>query len=270
MPLEIPHYEWREGRVHPSILNDAGLVAYNDDLTIEERRRLLQKLFEERPDLEGSIAGYMEMLAMMEDAARHMGRVRRIYPVPLGELAPMQKITSKIQDEKRNFIAGKASKWPNRLRDEFAKLEEWAADSPYAALDLEYLRDISHRNRSFGYVVTYDTFIAPERDASGRPVGIPELCSAVKLGDGGQETGYGGGKASGSIISRVVRSYWNDPNMYGGVLRGVVVPGDDRNISKKIAKRVGGRGLQIRGDVWDIRLLDHLAADDLLTLLEVV
>jgi len=174
------------------------------------------------------------------------------------------------QDQKRNFIAGNASKWPNRLRDEFAKLEEWAADSPYAALDLEYLRDISdsNRSRSFGYVVTYDTFIAPERDAAGRPAGIPELRSAVKLGDGGQETGYGRGKASGSIISRVVRSYWNDPNMYGGVLRGVVVPGDDRNISKKIAKVVGGLELKVRGDVWDIALLERLGVQDLLEMMK--
>ena len=267
MPLDIPPYEWRDGHVHPDFLNDAGKVAYHPDLTIDEWRDFLNRLYEERPDLHGSIAGYMEMLAMEEDADRHMGRVRKIHPVPLGELAPMQKITSKIQDQKRNFINGKPSRWPDRMEDEFAKLEEWAAD-PYAALDLEYLRDISDSNRSFGYVVTYETFLAPERDASGGPEGIPTLRTVVKVGDGGQESGYSVGKTSGSIISRVVRSYWNDPNMYSGVLQGVVIPGNDRNISKKIGQRVGGSELQIRGDVWDIRLLDHLSIDDLLRLLE--
>ena len=90
----------------------------------------------------------------------------------------------------------------------------------------------------------------------------------MKLGDGGQEVGYGAGKASGSIISRVVRSYWNDPNMYRGELLGVVVPGNDKNVSGKIAKRVPS-DLQIRGDVWDVELLRYLTVDDLLTLLEV-
>jgi hypothetical protein len=94
------------------------------------------------------------------------------------------------------------------------------------------------------------------------------LRSALKLGDGGQETGYGAGKASGSIISRVVRSYWNDQNMYRGELLGVVIPGNDRNVSKKIADRVGW-DLRIRGDVWDVELLKYLTVNDLLALLDV-
>lgn len=180
----------------------------------------------------------------------------------------MQKVTSKIQDEKRKSILRKPTRWPDCLEDEFAKLEEWAKDNPYAALDLEYLRDRSDSNRPFASVVTFRTFIAPERDASGEPDGVPVLRSALKLGDGGQEAGYGAGKASGSIISRVVRSYWNDPNMYRGELLGVVLPGNDRNVSSKIADRVGW-DLRIRGDVWDVELLKQLTVADLLTLLEV-
>ena len=200
--------------------------------------------------------------------SERLSGVRKIHGVPLRELAPMQKVTSKIQDEKRNAIVGKPTRWPDRLEDEFAKLEEWANDNPYASLDLEYLRDRSDNNRCFGYVVTFRTFIAPDRDASGEPEGVPVLRSALKLGDGGQEAGYGAGKASGSIISRVVRSYWNDPNMYGGELLGVVMPGNDRNVSRRIAKQVGW-DLRIRGDVWDVELLKHLTVADLLTLLEV-
>jgi hypothetical protein len=60
------------------------------------------------------------------------------------------------------------------------------------------------------YVVTYDTFISPPRGASGRPLGEPELLSVVKFGDGGRAEGRSAGAASGSIISRTVRSYWDE------------------------------------------------------------
>ena len=172
-----------------------------------------------------------------------------------------------IQDQKRNAIVGRPSRWPDQLQEEFAKLEEVSAGIPYAALDLEYLRSASHRNRSFGYVVTYDTFIAPERDDSDRPAGQPKLVSVVKLGDGGREDGYSAGKASGSIISRIVRSYWEDGNTYRPVLQGIVIPGNDTRISGKIAKEVGSRKLQLRGDVWHLALLDLLTVEDLLALL---
>ena len=115
--------------------------------------------------------------------------------------------------------------------------------------------------------MTYDTFVAPPRNASGKPDGLPQLRSVLKLGDGGQERGYGAGRASGSVISRVVRSYWEAPNTYSGVLQGVVIPGSDRNISNKIASSVGGRDLQIKGDVWDRALLKRLSVNDLLELL---
>jgi cytidylate kinase len=95
------------------------------------------------------------------------------------------------------------------------------------------------------------------------------LWLVVKLGDGGQETGYGKGVASGSIISRIVYSYWNSPNMYRTMLRGVVTPGNDRDISKKIAKAVGGWELRVRGDVWDNALLERLSVQELLEMMEV-
>jgi hypothetical protein len=190
-----------------------------------------------------------------------------VHPVRLGELASLRALTSKIQDEKRKALSGTPSRWPDRLTAEFSALEEHSLEIPYAALDLQYLRDTRERNRPFGYVVTYDTFVAPPRNTFGKPDGEPQLRSVVKLGDGGQERGYGAGRASGSVISRVVWSYWEAPNTYSGVLQGVVIPGRDRNISNKIASSVGGRELQIKGDVWDQALLKRLPVDELLELL---
>ena len=191
-----------------------------------------------------------------------------IRPVTLRELAPLKELTSRLQDAKRARIAGKRSRWPDRMEEEFSELEG-ASENPYVALDLEYLRDPSSRTRSFAYVITYDTFISPQRDESGGFSGEPVLTPVVKLGDGGQETGYGAGRASGSIISRVVRPYWDDENRYNGVLQGVVVPGSDRGISAKIADKLGGRELQIRGDVWCRELLGHLSVEDLLGFLHI-
>jgi hypothetical protein len=90
----------------------------------------------------------------------------------------------------------------------------------------------------------------------------------VKLGDGGREDGRSAGVASGSIISRAVRSYWEEANIYSAVLQGVVIPGNDTSISRKIANEVGGWELRVIGDVWDIALLDRLSVDDLLKLME--
>jgi hypothetical protein len=194
--------------------------------------------------------------------------VRIVHPVPVRDLVDLKKLTSTIQDEKRKAIAGKLSRWPDGLEKEFAELEQRSSGIPYGASDLEYLRDRGEGNRSFGYVVTYDTFISPGRDPSGQPVGEPELVSALKLGDGGQAVGYGAGKASGSIISRTVRSYWEDENTYNAVLQGVVIPGNDAKISDKIAKRLGGWELRIRGDVWRVQLLDRLSVEELLEMLE--
>jgi hypothetical protein len=176
-------------------------------------------------------------------------------------------ITSAIQDAKRDAINGKPSRWPDRLQGEFARLERRAKNNRYAALDLEYLRDPSHANRSFAYVVTYDTFSTPPRDASGAPAGEPELVSVVKLGDGGQAEGRSAGAASGSIISRTVRSYWDEPNTYNAVLQGVVIPGNDRRISARIAERLGGRSLCVRGDMWRIELLERVSVRDILMLM---
>jgi hypothetical protein len=190
-----------------------------------------------------------------------------IQPVPVASLVPLKKLTSLIQDEKRKAILGKPSRWPNSLGHEFSALERLSADSAYGALDLEYLRDESLRNRSFGYVIAYETFLMPQRDGSGQPVGLPELVAAVKLGDGGREDGYSAGKASGSIISRIVRSYWEDENVYCAELQGVVMPGADTAISNKVAKRLGGWQLRLRGDVWRRELLDHLSVEELLDML---
>ncbi len=76
----------------------------------------------------------------------------------------------------------------------------------------------------------------------------------LKLGDGGQEHGLGAGTASGSIISRTVRSYWEEENRYDPELQGVVIPGNDRGISHKIAKKLVGFDLRISGDVWRKKL----------------
>jgi hypothetical protein len=195
-------------------------------------------------------------------------RMKIVHPVPVHELAPLKRLTSKIQDEKRAAIVGTTSRWAE-LTKEFAQLEEVSARIPYAGLDLEYLRDSGDRNRSFGYVITYDTFICPARDVFGRPIGKPEFLSVLKLGDGGREDGRSAGKASGSIISRTVRSYWDDENIYSAVLQGVVVPGNDTSISRKIGTALGGSELRVRGDVWRIELLDHLSVDELLSLMEV-
>src|SRR5215213_9941266 len=108
--------------------------------------------------------------------------MKTITPVALGELADLMPLTSAIQDAKRAAIQGRPSRWPHRLEAEFAQLEARADRNPYVALDLEYLRNPSLANRSFAYVVTYDTFLSPPRDASGAPAGQPELVSVVKLG----------------------------------------------------------------------------------------
>ena len=194
--------------------------------------------------------------------------MRLIHPIPVQELVPLKELTSTIQDAKRDGILGRRSRWPGRMSEEFAKLEEHSADVPYVALDLEYLRDPSFVNRSFAYVITYSTFVAPQRDALGGPAGAPAFASVVKLGDGGRSDGRGAGKASGSIISRIVR-YWEEDNTYNAVLHGVVSPGNDANISRKITREVGDRGLRINGDVWAVELLNRVSVEKLLNLMDV-
>jgi hypothetical protein len=194
--------------------------------------------------------------------------MRTVHSVPLQDLAGLKELTSAIQDAKRAALAGKPSRWPDRLESEFKKLEEVSAGNPYTALDLEYLRHRQPVNRSFAYVITYDTFISPLRDDSGGPDGEPELVSVVKLGDGGRAEGRSAGAASGSIISRTVRSYWEEENRYNAVLQGVVIPGSDARISQKIAARLGGRDLQIVGDVSRGELLNRLSVNELLALME--
>ena len=189
---------------------------------------------------------------------RESRTVKTVVSVALSELADLMPLTSAIQDAKRAAIQGKPSRWPHRLKAEFAQLEARADGNPYVALDLEYLRDPSLANRSFAYVVTYDTFLSPPRDAFGAPAGQPELVSVVKLGDGGQSAGRGAGAASGSIISRTVRSYWEEPNTYRGVLQGVVIPGSDARVSANLAAKLGGRELCLRGDTWRSELLERL------------
>lgn len=54
--------------IDPSILDEAGRVAYDDTLTIEEREERLELLAEEERELRGSVAGYMEMLPMLRMA----------------------------------------------------------------------------------------------------------------------------------------------------------------------------------------------------------
>jgi hypothetical protein len=51
------------------------------------------------------------------------------------------------------------------------------------------------------------------------------------------------------------------------VLRGVVIHGNDSRISRKIATRVGGWGLRVRGDLWQAALLDRMSVSELLELM---
>jgi hypothetical protein len=196
------------------------------------------------------------------------GSVRIVQPVPLQDFADLMKAASRIQDAKRASIYGRPSQWPDGLEKEFATLEARGSSNPYIRLDLEYLRERSPSNRSFAYVVTYDTFVAPPRDDAGHPRGEPELFSVVKLGDGGRADGRSAGTASGSIICRTIRSYWAEPNVYRAVLRGVTIPGNDRNISAKVVKHLHGWDARVGGDVWHADLLDKLSVDDLLQMMD--
>jgi hypothetical protein len=61
--------------------------------------------------------------------------------------------------------------------------------------------------------------------------------------------------------------YVSKPDLVA-VLQGVVIPGNDGRISDKIATRLGGRELQIRGDVRSVQLLDRLSVEELLEMME--
>lgn len=194
--------------------------------------------------------------------------MRIVQPVRISEMADLRHTAARIQDAKRAALDGRSSPWPDHLDQDFAVLESAADANPYVRLDLDYLRDRSRANRSFAYVITYQTFIAPPRNASELPSYPPELMSVVKLGDGGREAGRSAGRASGSIICRIVRSYWDEGNAYDPVLHGVTIPGNDSYISRKIADRLGGWDMRLHGDVWHRSLLDSISVDALLELME--
>jgi len=186
----------------------------------------------------------MECESAEQQAPPQAVHVRTIRPIPLAEFAHLEPVTSKIQNGKRNAIRGLPSRWPDEMEPEFAELAAAAKRNPYVKLDLSYLRNRAPGNRAFAYVVSYDTFVFPSRDADGNPNGKPVLRSVVKLGDGGREQGRSAGQASGSIISRVVRSYWNEGNAYRSVLQGVAIPGDDSAVSLKVARKIGSSSLR--------------------------
>jgi hypothetical protein len=56
--------------------------------------------------------------------------------ISVRQLVDLKKLTSMIQDAKRAQWAGNPSRWPDRMKEEFAKLNELSVDIPYAALDL--------------------------------------------------------------------------------------------------------------------------------------
>jgi len=56
------------GRAAASMMSEAAATADDTTRTIAERREALIKLGEERPDLEGEAAGYLERMALHEDA----------------------------------------------------------------------------------------------------------------------------------------------------------------------------------------------------------
>ena len=53
--------------IPPEYLDEAGVIAYDDSLTTDERRERLGSLLADRPELEGSIKGYMEMLSNLDN-----------------------------------------------------------------------------------------------------------------------------------------------------------------------------------------------------------
>lgn len=62
--------------IDSTILDEAGRLAYDDNLTIEEREQRLERLAAEKPTLLASVTGYMEMLSMLR-AAKHESEKRR-------------------------------------------------------------------------------------------------------------------------------------------------------------------------------------------------
>jgi hypothetical protein len=52
------------------------------------------------------------------------------------------------------------------------------------------------------------------------------------------------------------------------MLQGVVIPGNDTGVSRKIAKELGGWELRVTGDLWRLALLDRLSVDALLALMQ--
>ena len=50
--------------IDPSLLDEAGVIAYDETITNDEKRERLRALMAEKPELEPSVTGYMEMLSM--------------------------------------------------------------------------------------------------------------------------------------------------------------------------------------------------------------
>jgi hypothetical protein len=48
----------------------------------------------------------------------------------------------------------------------------------------------------------------------------------------------------------------------------VVIPGNDARVSAKLATRLGGRELCVRGDMRRIELLERVSVEELLALME--
>jgi hypothetical protein len=65
--------------------------------------------------------------------------------IPIATFASLEALTSKIQGPKRAAVNGLPSRWPDGLGAFFDDLEEAAGGNPYAALDLDYLRDRTER-----------------------------------------------------------------------------------------------------------------------------
>lgn len=53
--------------IDPSILDEAGIIAYDEDLSVAERRAQLLDLYESRPELRASISGYLEQLSILDN-----------------------------------------------------------------------------------------------------------------------------------------------------------------------------------------------------------
>lgn len=93
--------------VDPTILSKAGRLAYDDSLTIAERRERLEKLLAEGCATYGEVAGYMEMLSMLDMAEE---------PVFL-EWSPHGEVLRRVKD------CGALQQVEDALREAYARTE---------------------------------------------------------------------------------------------------------------------------------------------------